>query len=132
MTAKQKLFCEEYLTDFNAKRAAIAAGYSEKTAKQIGSENLTKPDLIEYIEKNKKEMSERLQITRESQLLYLEKYKWQGRIDMREYGTLALRAVEIQNKMLGLNEEKEQGMPIAAQINVLIQDMTIQNGRSKG
>lgn len=51
MTAKQKRFCDEYLIDLNATQAAIRAGYSEKTAKQIGQENLTKPDLKEYIEK---------------------------------------------------------------------------------
>jgi phage terminase small subunit len=33
MTDKQKRFCEEYVKDWNATRAAIAAGYSEKTAR---------------------------------------------------------------------------------------------------
>jgi phage terminase small subunit len=42
-------FCEEYIVDHNATQAAIRAGYSEKTAKQIGSENLTKPDLAAKI-----------------------------------------------------------------------------------
>lgn len=36
MTAKQQRFCEEYLTDLNATRAAIRAGYSPKSAKTIG------------------------------------------------------------------------------------------------
>jgi phage terminase small subunit len=30
LTAKQKLFCKEYIKDLNAGRAAIAAGYSKK------------------------------------------------------------------------------------------------------
>ena len=34
----------------NAKEAAIKAGYSPKTAKSIGQENLTKPDLKAYID----------------------------------------------------------------------------------
>ena len=50
MTAKQKRFCEEYIVDCNATQAAIRAGYSKKTAKQIGQENLTKPDLKKYID----------------------------------------------------------------------------------
>lgn len=50
MTAKQKRFCDEYLVCLNATQAAIKAGYSKKTAKQIGQENLTKPDLQIYIE----------------------------------------------------------------------------------
>lgn len=51
LTAKQQRFCDEYLIDLNATQAAIRAGYSQKTAKAIGNENLTKPDLKEYIGK---------------------------------------------------------------------------------
>ena len=51
MTARQKRFCDEYLTDLNATQAAVRAGYSKKTAKQIGQQNLTKLDLKKYIEK---------------------------------------------------------------------------------
>lgn len=50
MTPKQKLFCDEYLIDLNGTQAAIRAGYSEKTAKQIGVENLSKPVLRSYID----------------------------------------------------------------------------------
>lgn len=50
MNARQKKFCDEYLIDCNATQAAIRAGYSPKTAKQIGQENLTKPDLKSYID----------------------------------------------------------------------------------
>lgn len=51
MTAKQRRFCDEYLIDLNATQAAIRAGYSQKTARAIGCENLMKPDIKEYIEK---------------------------------------------------------------------------------
>lgn len=50
MNAKQKRFCDEYLIDCNATKAAIRAGYSEKTAKQMGAENLSKPGLRAYID----------------------------------------------------------------------------------
>ena len=50
MNARQKKFCDEYLIDCNATQAAIRAGYSPKTAKSIGNENLTKPDLKAYID----------------------------------------------------------------------------------
>lgn len=46
---KQEAFVNEYLIDMNGARAARAAGYSEKTAKQIANENLTKPDLKQRI-----------------------------------------------------------------------------------
>ncbi|QBL97905.1 terminase small subunit [Exiguobacterium phage vB_EauM-23] len=59
LTAKQKRFCDEYLVDLNATQAAIRAGYSEKTAKEIGCENLTKPHIRDYIDArlNEKERS---------------------------------------------------------------------------
>lgn len=49
LTGKQKRFCEEYVIDLNATQAAIRAGYSEATAHSIGSENLTKPEVKDYV-----------------------------------------------------------------------------------
>ena len=43
LNAKQTLFVLEYLVDLNATQAAIRAGYSERTAFRIGTENLHKP-----------------------------------------------------------------------------------------
>lgn len=45
LTNKQQAFINEYLIDFNATQAAIRAGYAEKSARAIGAENLTKPDI---------------------------------------------------------------------------------------
>ena len=56
MTGKQKRFCDEYLIDCNATQAAVRAGYSPKTAKQTGCENLAKPDLKAYIDERLEEM----------------------------------------------------------------------------
>lgn len=50
MNARQKKFCDEYLIDCNATQAAIRAGYSPKTAKQVGQRLLTFVDLKAYIE----------------------------------------------------------------------------------
>jgi phage terminase small subunit len=57
LTPKEKRFCEEYMIDFNATRAARAAGYSEKSARAIGYENLTKPHIRDYINQKLKEKS---------------------------------------------------------------------------
>ena len=43
LTAKQQRFVDEYLKDLNATQAAIRAGYSKSTARQMGAENLSKP-----------------------------------------------------------------------------------------
>lgn len=45
LTAKAARFVEEYPVDFNATAAAIRAGYSPRSARAIGAENLTKPDI---------------------------------------------------------------------------------------
>lgn len=49
LTPKQKAFADEYIRCGNATEAARKAGYSEKTARQIATENLTKPAISEYI-----------------------------------------------------------------------------------
>ena len=49
LTAKQTRFVQKYLIDLNATQAAVRAGYSDKTARQIGAENLSKPDIQEVI-----------------------------------------------------------------------------------
>lgn len=71
MTAKQMRFCDEYLIDLNATQAAIRAGYSKKTAKAIGQENLTKPDLKEYIEQRMAEKESELIADQDEVLKYL-------------------------------------------------------------
>lgn len=65
LTDKQQRFCEEYIIDLNATQAAIRAGYSEKTAQQVGSENLSKPVIAELIHSLKAERSEKLTIDAE-------------------------------------------------------------------
>lgn len=63
LTPKMQRFVEEYLVDLNATQAAIRAGYSEKTARAIGSENLSKPVIQLAIEEAQAKRSERTQIT---------------------------------------------------------------------
>ena len=45
LNERQKAFCEYYAACFNATEAAKRAGYSEKTAYSIGTENLKKPEI---------------------------------------------------------------------------------------
>lgn len=49
LNARQQVFVDEYLATFNATKAALAAGYSEKTAHSIGHENLRKPEIAQAI-----------------------------------------------------------------------------------
>lgn len=45
LTDKQRRFVDFYLTSLNATEAAKKAGYSSRTAHQMGYENLRKPDI---------------------------------------------------------------------------------------
>lgn len=62
LTDKQEMFCREYLIDLNATQAAIRAGYSEKTARASGCENLTKPDIQNRIAELKAERNEKVNV----------------------------------------------------------------------
>lgn len=73
LTEKQKRFVAEYLVDLNATAAAIRAGYSNKTANRIGSENLSKPDIQAAIRKRQVELQERVEITQERVITELAK-----------------------------------------------------------
>lgn len=65
LTEKQKRFVEEYLIDLNATQAAIRAGYSPNTAKDIGCENLAKPNIRACIDKEIAERSKRTGINQD-------------------------------------------------------------------
>lgn len=65
LNPKQKRFCEEYILDLNATQAAIRSGYSAKTAKVIGAENLAKPDIQQYLQGLQAEVATAIAVTRE-------------------------------------------------------------------
>jgi len=59
LTAKQRLFVAHYLDTLNAKEAAKRAGYkgNDATLRSVGSENLTKPNILEPIEEGLKKLA---------------------------------------------------------------------------
>ena len=65
LTTKQTRFVEEYSTNFNATKAAIGAGYSEKTARSIGCSLLTKVDIRSAIKKHLDALSTDSYVSRE-------------------------------------------------------------------
>ncbi|WP_300620251.1 terminase small subunit [uncultured Fusobacterium sp.] len=56
LTEKQKRFADYYIETGNMTEAAIKAGYSKKTARVIGQENLLKPAIKNYIDEKLKEL----------------------------------------------------------------------------
>lgn len=64
------MFVDEYIIDLNATQAAIRAGYSKKTARQTGTENLSKPSIREAIDERLAEKREKL-IMKQDEILEL-------------------------------------------------------------
>ena len=85
LTGKMLLFCYEYVKDYNATRAAKAAGYSEKTAEAIGFENLRKPKIKEKIEELKKEYIEQARVTG---MMIIEELSKIAFSDISDYGNI--------------------------------------------
>ena len=63
MNDKHQRFVDEYLVDQNATRSAIAAGYSEKTARSQGSRLLTNADIQQAIQQGQDQISIELNVT---------------------------------------------------------------------
>jgi len=61
----QEKFVDEYLIDLNATQAAIRAGYSIKTARSSASRLLTKDNIIKLLQKRRKAIQKKTEITQE-------------------------------------------------------------------
>ena len=138
MTAKQKLFCDEYLIDLNATRAAIRAGYSEKTAGVIGVENLKKPNIKEYIDKRLEELeSEKIADVKEVMEYFTSVMRGKSRSEivvvegigdgMSEARKITkapdererLKAAELLGKRYGLFTDKNSSMPKSKGVTII-------------
>lgn len=105
MTPKQRAFCDYYLACGNATEAAEKAGYSVKTARSIGAENLTKPNIQQFIETHSKPKEEnRIATAQEVLEFYSEVMR-----NQEEMTKNRLRAAENLAKRFGVDKEKVQG-----------------------
>src|SRR3954454_25334280 len=68
---RQARFVAEYLLDLNATQAAIRAGYSAGTARQMGAENLSKPDIQAAIAEARAVRGRRTEVTADRVVLEL-------------------------------------------------------------
>lgn len=71
LTAKQQRFVDEYLIDLNATQAAIRAGYSARSARQIAERNMSKDDIKKAIEDKMAKKESTLIATQDEILKYL-------------------------------------------------------------
>jgi phage terminase small subunit len=125
LTTKQDRFVEEYVIDFNASRAAISAGYSEKTARSIASELLTKPDIRSAIKQHLDKLSTETFINREMILTGLLKEA----MDRGERSTSASRvsAWDKLAKVSGLYLDVQ----LTTTVDDIIRDITANNAANR-
>jgi hypothetical protein len=71
LTPKQQLFCDSYLTDFNATRAALRAGYSTSTA--LNGQLMQMPKIKYYLQERMAETSAKFDINHNAVLAELTK-----------------------------------------------------------
>jgi len=65
---RQALFVAEYLVDRNGAQAAVRAGYSPRSARQIAHRLLTKADVAAAVQEGSQAVATRLGITRDDVL----------------------------------------------------------------
>lgn len=87
LTDKQEVFVAEYLKCWNAAEAARRAGYSERHARHIGYQNLTKPHVAEAIEQRKQELlmsaeETLIRLTEQARAEYSEYITDEGTVDL--------------------------------------------------
>ncbi len=109
LTIKQNRFIHEYLLNGNATSAAKKAGYSKKTAREIGHENLTKPHVAEAILNELKKRNDEAHWSFKKKLFLLQdivEASIKKRVDKRGNFTMfnvraALSAIAEMNRMQG-------------------------------
>lgn len=88
---KQRRFVDEYLVDLNATQAAIRAGYSAKTAAQIGERLLRKVEIQGLLADRQKARSERTEITQDMVLNELAKIAFSDQRKVMTWGLYGVR-----------------------------------------
>lgn len=116
LTEKQKRFADFYIESGNATEAAIKAGYSKRSAKETGYENLTKPHISAYIDERIKEKDAE-RIASQNEVLELLTSIMRGQI---EDATIKerLKAAELIGKRYRLFDPKNNDDPQNINITV--------------
>lgn len=111
LTLKQKTFCDEYLIDLNATQAAIRAGYSSDSAKEIGCENLTKPNIRAYIDKEIANRSKRTGINQDRVIRELARIAFVNANDVINVNEATLKADASEDDTATISSVKVKTIP---------------------
>lgn len=105
LTPKQQAFCDYYIEIGNATESAIKAGYKEKTARFIGAENLTKPNIREYMDARIAEKASERIAKQDEVLEHLTRVM---RREEKEYAVVTLRTKRVWYEDGKRNEEETE------------------------
>ena len=86
LNPKQRRFLEEYLVDLNASAAARRAGYSEKTAGQIGERLLKNVEVQKAIQAGQAARQQRTEVTQDMVLRELAKIAFADQRQVMKWG----------------------------------------------
>lgn len=107
LTKKQKAFIQAYKANGgNGTQASISAGYSEKSARAISCENLTKPYIQEAIAMEEKKMQEKYEYTLDEMVKELDDVKLKA--DAEQNRQVQIKAIELKGKAFGLFVDRHE------------------------
>lgn len=107
LTDKQARFIQEYVTNgYNGTKAAIAAGYSKRSAQEIATENLRKPLIAQEKDRLMSKIADEAGCTKE---FVMKRLKDGASLDLEgKAGQIAMKALELIGKHHGLFTEKTE------------------------
>jgi phage terminase small subunit len=114
LTKKQKAFVQEYLIDLNATQAAIRAGYSPTSARQIADENMSKPDIKNAIDRAIAERSKRTGINADRIILELAKIAFVNPTDVINMDEATVRGEANREDTAAISSVKVKRIPTEA------------------
>jgi phage terminase small subunit len=101
LTVQQQAFVAEYVIDFNQKRAALKAGYSEKSIASLSSHLISNPKVKKAIAERLREIGNEHEVLKQRILNHLSKMAFNGEPDHN-----SLKATELLGKHLAMFTDK--------------------------
>lgn len=105
-TAKEERFIDEYLVDGNGTRAAIAAGYSAKTANGSAKDVLKRPLVRAELNRRKRLLATKLELTAEKVLTDIARVA--GKAEKARQYNASIRGHQLLGQHLKLFTEKHE------------------------
>ncbi len=104
LTPKQRRFCEKYVACLEAKRAAIEAGYTERSATVTATRLMKRPEVQEYIAQLQAEAAQRNKVSHDEVIEKLRE-SYRDAKAANQFGP-AVRAAELLGKSTGMFKDQ--------------------------